>query len=352
MSVTVEHLTRRFPGGSHPAAEDVSFHAPAGAVTALLGPSGSGKTTVLRAIAGLEEADAGRVSICGEDCTRMPPQRRGVGFVFQGYALFEHLTVRGNVGFGLRVRGVSRKERDARVDELLELVQLQGYGERYPSQLSGGQRQRVAFARALATRPRVLLLDEPFAALDTRVRVELRAWLRELHEQTHVTTLLVTHDQEEALELAQQVVVMHEGRVRQVGTSLEVYDRPATPFVASFIGNANVLRGHVQGGRAALGGLTLDAPGGAPDGARVHAFVRPHEVRIARAVEEPSGAHAVISALTRVGDSVKLSLQLAGRDTLMVHMAHAELEALGLTQGERVAVGIRNARLFVEEHAG
>jgi sulfate transport system ATP-binding protein len=275
-----------------------------------------------------------------------------VGFVFQGYALFEHMTVRGNVGFGLRVRGVSRKERDARVDELLELVQLQGYGERYPSQLSGGQRQRVAFARALATRPRVLLLDEPFAALDTRVRVELRAWLRELHEQTHVTTLLVTHDQEEALELAQQVVVMHEGRVRQVGTPVDVYDRPATAFVASFIGNANVLKGHVRDGRATLGGLSLEAPGGAPDGARVHAFVRPHEVRIARAVEEPTGVHAVIAALTRVGDSVKLSLQLGGRDTLMVHMAHSEAEALGVVQGERVAVGIRNARLFVEEHAG
>ncbi len=348
MSVTVEQLSKRFPGGSHPAAEAVSFSAPAGAITALLGPSGSGKTTVLRAIAGLEEPDAGRVRICGDDCTRTPPQRRGVGFVFQGYALFDHLTVRRNVGFGLRVQGVSSKEREARVDELLDLVQLQGYGERYPSQLSGGQRQRVAFARALATRPRVLLLDEPFAALDTRVRVELRAWLRELHEQTHVTTLLVTHDQEEALELAQQVVVMHEGRVRQVGTPLEVYDRPATPFVASFIGNANVLRGHVEGGRASVGGLLLDAPGGVPEGTRVHAFVRPHEVRIARAAEASSGAQAVIAALTRVGDSVKLCLQLAERTTLMVHMAHAELEALGVAQGERVEVGIRNARVFVE----
>ncbi|HEX8537829.1 MAG TPA: ATP-binding cassette domain-containing protein, partial [Cystobacter sp.] len=236
MSVIVEHLTRQFTQGGTPAVSDVSFQAPAGAITTLLGPSGAGKSTLLRLIAGLELPDAGRVLIEGVDCTNMPVQQRGIGVVFQSYALFKHMTVRKNLAFGLETRRMPRAEVEARVDEMLELVQLEELGGRYPGQLSGGQRQRVAFARALAIRPKLLLLDEPFGALDSRVRVELREWLQSLHERTGVTTLLVTHDQEEALEISQHVVVMSEGRVAQEGPPEEIYDRPATPYVASFVG--------------------------------------------------------------------------------------------------------------------
>ena len=215
---------------------DVSFRAPTGGITTLLGPSGSGKSTVLRVVAGLEQPDAGQVMFGGEDVTQLPAQKRGLGFVFQSYALFKHMTVRKNIAFGLGVRKVGVEETRRKVEELLSLVQLDGLGDRYPAQLSGGQRQRVAFARALAIEPKVLLLDEPFGALDAQVRVELRDWLRAFNAQRHVTTLLVTHDQEEAVELSDHVVVMHEGRVAQAGTPREIYDRPATPFVAGVRG--------------------------------------------------------------------------------------------------------------------
>src|SRR5215217_484275 len=229
MSIIVEQLTRRFSPGGSPAVSDVSFHAPAGAITSLLGPSGAGKSTLLRLICGLEIPDAGRVLIDGVDCTSLPVQQRNVGVVFQSYALFRHMTVRENIAFGLNVRKLPRAEVEARVDEMLRLVQFEALGERHPGQLSGGQRQRVAFARALAIRPRVLLLDEPFGALDTRVREELREWLHALHTRTGLTTLLVTHDQQEALEISQHVVVMSEGRVAQAGSPEDIYDRPASP---------------------------------------------------------------------------------------------------------------------------
>ena len=218
MSLTVQNLTKRFTASGTPAVADVSFVAPSGGITTLLGPSGSGKSTVLRMVAGLEQPDSGQVLFGEEDVTRLPAQKRGLGFVFQSYALFKHMNVRANVAFGLGVRKVPKDERRRKVDELLSLVQLDGLGERYPAELSGGQRQRVAFARALAISPKVLLLDEPFGALDAQVRVELRDWLRRLHNEQHVTTLLVTHDQAEAMEVSDQVVVMHEGRVAQTGS--------------------------------------------------------------------------------------------------------------------------------------
>src|SRR5215469_9860054 len=240
MAIRVENLAKRF--GTFQAVDRVTFSVPAGELVALLGPSGSGKSTLLRIIAGLETADSGTVELTGEDATAVPIQRRGVGFVFQHYALFRHMTVRENIAFGLKVRKRPRAEIRARVDELLDLVQLRGYATRYPSQLSGGQRQRVALARALAPRPKVLLLDEPFGALDAKVRDELRTWLRRLHEEVHVTSLFVTHDQQEAFEVADQVIVLNHGRVEQMGPPQQLYENPATPFVTEFLGSVNVLR--------------------------------------------------------------------------------------------------------------
>jgi sulfate transport system ATP-binding protein len=235
MIVEAQQLSRRFHGSGPPAVEQVSLRAPAGAITALLGPSGAGKSTVLRLLAGLERPDSGRLFIGGEEVTHLPPQRRGVGLVFQGYALFRHLTVRENIAFGPSVQGVPRREIDRRVDQLLELVQLGHLRDRHPARLSGGEQQRVAFARALAARPRVLLLDEPFAALDAGVRRELRQWLVRLHDETHLTTLIVTHDQAEARALSSHVVVMLGGRVVQAGPPAEVWGRPATPEVAALL---------------------------------------------------------------------------------------------------------------------
>jgi sulfate transport system ATP-binding protein len=232
--ISVDGVTKRF--GDFTALDDVSVEIPAGSLTALLGPSGSGKSTLLRVIAGLEAPDAGRVVIDDEDATALPVQRREIGFVFQHYAAFKHMTVRDNVAFGLRIRKRSKREIAAKVDELLGIVGLQGYQARYPSQLSGGQRQRMALARALAIEPRVLLLDEPFGALDAKVRADLRAWLRRLHDEVHVTTVLVTHDQEEAMDVADRITVLRDGRVEQSGAPRELYERPANGFVMSFVG--------------------------------------------------------------------------------------------------------------------
>src|SRR6266700_7640239 len=271
-TIAVDGLVKRF--GSFTAVDGVGFEAPEGKITALLGPSGSGKSTVLRMIAGLERPTAGRITLAGEDQTLAAVQERRLGFVFQHYALFRHMTVRQNVSFGLSVRREPRPTQRARVDELLELVGLAPFADRYPDQLSGGQRQRVALARALAPRPKVLLLDEPFGALDARVRQELRRWRDELHRELGVTSLLVTHDQEEAPELANEVVVMHRGAVEQVGTPEQVYNEPATPFVAGFVGAANVLRGHVTGGEVEVGGGSVPGGGHLDDGVAVHAYVR------------------------------------------------------------------------------
>jgi sulfate/thiosulfate transport system ATP-binding protein len=350
MSVVVRGVTKSFTTAGTPAVADVSFEAPKGGITALLGPSGAGKSTVLRLIAGLEVADQGTIAIDDEDVSRLPVQKRGIGLVFQNYALFEHMTVRKNIGFGLEVRKTARADIDARVSELLELIQLVKLGERLPAELSGGQRQRVAFARALAVRPRVLLLDEPFGALDARVRQELREWLHEVHQQTGVTTLLVTHDQNEALELAAHVVVMLDGRVAQAGSPSELYDHPASPGVAAFIGGVNVLRGRVDGGRAQLGTVEVSAPDGAAEGESVHAYVRPQDIRLASATQssEVDGVSlAMIERLRRVGGSVKVSLVLADGEKVTMETPKADIDALGVSEGDHVLVDLRAAKVFL-----
>jgi sulfate/thiosulfate transport system ATP-binding protein len=354
MSLTVRSLTKRFTAAGTPAVADVSFTAAPGGITTLLGPSGSGKSTVLRIVAGLEQPDAGQVLFGEQDVTNLPTQKRGLGFVFQSYALFKHMTVRKNIAFGLGVRKVPAPEAKRTVDELLSLVQLDGLGERYPAELSGGQRQRVAFARALAIRPKLLLLDEPFGALDAQVRVELRDWLRRLHSQREVTTLLVTHDQAEAMEVSDRVVVMHEGRVAQTGTVREVYDRPATPFVAAFVGGANVLHGMMVGGRVTVGSLDFSVADGssAPDGAAVHAYVRPHDVARTKAeVGAPEVSLARVERMAWLGGTVKLSLKLSDGAPMTVEMPKAEVQALSINEGDLVMASPRDAKVFLEDYS-
>ena len=316
MAITVFDVTKRF--GDFVALDDVSLEVPGGSLTALLGPSGSGKSTLLRVIAGLESPDAGSVIISGEDATRVPVRKRGVGFVFQHYAAFKHMTVRDNVGFGLRIRKRSKGETRDRVDELLSLVQLDGLADRYPSQLSGGQRQRMALARALAVEPKVMLLDEPFGALDARVRKELRNWLRRLHEEVHQTTILVTHDQEEAMEVADTIAVMNHGRIEQVGAPRELYEHPVNQFVMTFMGSVNRLgetfvrphdielraqleRRHLAGDDRAPRLPGLGGPGRPPAPGRRRAHVRPGHPRRrrragARAGSAPSSCGPTTSA--------------------------------------------------------
>ena len=355
MSLTVQNLTKRFTASGTPAVSDVSFVAPSGGITTLLGPSGSGKSTVLRMVAGLEQPDSGQVLFGEEDVTKLPAQKRGLGFVFQSYALFKHMNVRANVAFGLGVRKVPKDERRRKVDELLSLVQLDGLGERYPAELSGGQRQRVAFARALAIEPKVLLLDEPFGALDAQVRVELRDWLRRFHDERHVTTLLVTHDQAEAMEVSDQVVVMHEGRVAQTGSVREIYDRPTTPFVAAFVGGANVIRGQMVGGRVSFGAMAaVDVADvtNAPDGSSVNAYVRPHDVALTKAeAGSPQISVARIERMAWLGGTVKVSLKLSDGAPMTVEMPKAEAQALAIAEGDLVMANPREAKVFVEDYS-
>jgi sulfate/thiosulfate transport system ATP-binding protein len=306
MSIVVENVSKWF--GDFVALEGVSLEVRDGSLTALLGPSGGGKSTLLRVIAGLEQPDAGRVMIAGEDATSKPPQRRNVGFVFQHYAAFKHMTVRKNVAFGLTIRKRPRDETDARVDELLKLVHLDGFADRYPAQLSGGQRQRMALARALAVQPRVLLLDEPFGALDATVRKELRAWLRRLHDEVHVTTVFVTHDQEEAMEVAEQIVVLNHGLVEQVGSPRDLYEHPANEFVMRFIGPAT------------------------PLGER---WLRPHDVDIL--LEPAVGAtEAMIDRVTHLGFEVRVELSLGDGDATWVQTTRGRAEELELQEGQIV----------------
>jgi sulfate/thiosulfate transport system ATP-binding protein len=338
--IVVEGLTKRF--GAFAAVQDVSFTAPGGAITALLGPSGSGKSTVLRMIAGLEEPTGGRIFMGPDELTVKSVQERQVGFVFQHYALFRHMSVADNVAFGLRVRKEASASVDTRVQELLDLVQLGPFANRYPDQLSGGQRQRVALARALAPRPSVLLLDEPFGALDAKVRQDLRRWLDELHRELGVTSLLVTHDQEEALELANQIVVMHEGKVEQVGTPSEIYDEPATPFVAGFVGAANVLHGEVIDGEIHLGSIRLPGADHLEEGAAAAAFVRPHDIRVARS---DGGVTARVDRVTSLGWISRLTLTLPSGQTLVAHVPNDELH--GAAEGDRIRVDLRNPKAFL-----
>ncbi len=343
--IVAEQITKRF--GSFTAVDDVTFSAEDGKITALLGPSGSGKSTVLRMIAGLERPTAGRIAIAGEDQTDASVQERRVGFVFQHYALFRHMSVRENVAFGLTVRKVGKEDLRKRVEELLELVQLGPFADRYPHHLSGGQRQRVALARALAPRPRVLLLDEPFGALDARVRQDLRHWLDRLHREIGVTSLLVTHDQEEALELANTVVVMHRGRVEQVGSPDEVYNRPATPFVAGFVGAANVLQGSVRDGRLRFGEQVLWDAAHIDDGSAAHAYIRPHDVRVADRRTNGESLPAVLERIKDLGWMSKLHLRLPDGQGLVAHIPNDELGPLA--PGGQVWVDLRNAKVFALE---
>jgi sulfate transport system ATP-binding protein len=342
--IRVENLDKHF--GSFHAVKDVSFTAEDGKITAILGPSGSGKSTVLRMIAGLERPDAGRITITGDEQTWVPVQERRVGFVFQHYALFRHMTVFDNVGFGLSIRKEKKPEIRRRVNELLELVQLAPFGDRYPDQLSGGQRQRVALARALAARPRVLLLDEPFGALDARVRQELRRWLDELHRELGVTSLLVTHDQEEALELANEVVVMNHGLIEQIGTPEEVYNHPASPFVAGFIGAANVLEGQVKDGHLVFGEHVLpSAARHLTDGAIAHAYIRPIDVRIAE-TDDGSGDtyRATVERINNLGPSSKVRFRLSDGQSLLAELSNEQLPVLDA--GQEVMLDLRNVKVF------
>ena len=316
MSIKVENARKCF--GEFVALDDVSLEVRDGSLTALLGPSGSGKSTLLRVIAGLEEPDSGRVVISGEDMTRVAVQKRNVGFCFQHYAAFKHMTVRNNVAFGLQIRKKSKKEIDERVHELLRLVQLEGFIDRYPSQLSGGQRQRMALARALAVEPKVLLLDEPFGALDARVRTELRQWLRRLHDEVHVTTVFVTHDQEEAMDVAEQIVVMNEGNVEQAGTPTDLYEHPETEFVMSFVGTANRIG---------------------------EKLVRPHDVEIAH-VPAFRSEEAMIDRIVRLGFEVRIEMTLADDSPLVAQLTRAQVEELELADGQIVYVRPSRARVF------
>lgn len=355
MSISVQHVTRRF--GSFTALDDVSIHVNAGSLLALLGPSGSGKTTLLRVIAGLETADSGTVHYEDEDVTNRSARDRNVGFVFQHYALFRHMSVFENVAFGLRVRGRPQSEVRERVDELLALVRLDGLERRYPSQLSGGQRQRVALARALAIRPKVLLLDEPFGALDAKVRQELRQWLRRLHDEIHMTSVFVTHDQEEAFEVADEVVVMSHGRVEQCGTPQQVFEHPANAFVMDFLGNVNVFHARVQNGRATVGGLAdgleVEYPEYPHNEARdATIYVRPHELEIDRL---PNGSASLRGAVQRVNAAGPVAkVFLVAQDYglgIHVEMAAERFKELALKTGDTVYVSPRRARVFVPEYA-
>ncbi|AKF05653.1 sulfate/molybdate ABC transporter ATP-binding protein [Sandaracinus amylolyticus] len=343
MSIEAIGVTKRYR--AHHALRDVTVRIERGGLVALLGPSGSGKTTLLRVMAGLEAPDAGRVLFSGRDVSASGVAERGVGFVFQHYALFREMTVFENVAFGLRVK--PRKERPseetirARVHELLSLVQLEGMAQRHPSQLSGGQRQRVALARALAVEPQVLLLDEPFGALDAKVRRQLRAWLRTLHDELHVTTVLVTHDQEEALEIADRVVLMNEGRVEQEGSPTALYDAPATAFVASFLGDVNVLEGVVENGAIAIGALRLPVVG-ARTGERVRIAVRAGDLDVAPA--DDGDAHATISRIADLGERIQLEATIDGGPTVRAHVPrHAPRAA---ERGSRVRIDARVQRVY------
>lgn len=316
MSITARAVRKQF--GDFVALDDVSVEVPTGSLTALLGPSGSGKSTLLRCIAGLETPDGGEILISGEDVTDAAPQKRGVGFVFQHYAAFKHMTVEKNIAFGLEVRKRPKEEIEQRVHELLELVQLQGLAKRYPAQLSGGQRQRMGLARALAVDPAVLLLDEPFGALDARVRKELREWLRRLHDETHTTTVIVTHDQEEAMEVADQIVLMNKGRIEQIGGPRDLYEHPATEFVMTFVGEAN---------RVGEG------------------YVRPHDITLSQRPVD-GAEEAMVERLVHLGFDVRVELVLGDGTPIQAQLTRDEADALELEPRQIVYVVTQRAKTF------
>jgi len=332
MEIVVENVSKQF--GSFQALDQVNLEIKRGSLVSLLGPSGSGKSTLLRVIAGLEAPDTGKILITGNDATRKSVQDRNIGFVFQHYALFKHLTIRENIAFGLNIRKVQKTRTKARVDELLELVQLSGLGNRYPSQLSGGQRQRVALARALAVEPQVLLLDEPFGALDAKVRKDLRTWLRRLHDEVGVTAVLVTHDQEEAMEVSDEIVVMNKGRVEQVGSPAEIYDQPASAFVMSFIGPVNVLPSSSR--------LFQD---NRFDTSNPQVFLRPHDVVIDTHYEG-SRTNAKVSRVVHLGWEIEVQLKLDDAHEVKAILTREQFNQLNLKPEQRVYVKPKDAKSF------
>jgi sulfate transport system ATP-binding protein len=357
MSIDIQGLRKRF--GAFVALDGIDLNIPPGQLVALLGPSGCGKTTLLRIIAGLETADRGRVLFDGKDATCRHVRERGVGFVFQHYALFQHMTVFENVAFGLRVRPRAARPAEAqiraKVNALLDLVQMGWLANRYPNQLSGGQRQRIALARALAVEPQVLLLDEPFGALDTKVRKELRRWLRRLHDELHITSVFVTHDQEEALEVADQIVVMNHGHIEQIGSPQEVYDAPATPFVYQFLGNINLFHSRVHAGWARVGGLRVRVPEyGDTEHAPAMAYVRPHDIDLLREPEDDDTTlAATVSRVSQLGSLVRLELiQSPGGEIAEVEMTREHYAADPLQTGDLVFVKPRQVRVFLHDNPG
>ena len=356
MGIEVRNITKTF--GSFVALDQVSLTVPDGELVALLGPSGSGKTTLLRIIAGLEAFDLPEESAIlfdGQDVARQAVGRRQVGFVFQHYALFRHMTVFDNIAFGLKVRPkhqrLPKAEIRDRVRELLRLIQLEAMENRYPSQLSGGQRQRVALARALAIQPKVLLLDEPFGALDAKVRQGLRRWLRRLHDEIHITSVFVTHDQEEALEVADRIVVMNEGRIEQVGTPDEVFHQPASAFVMDFLGNVNLFRGRVEAGKAVFGPLVVDAPAGLQiRGDSASLAVRPHDLEIWKDIPGRPGLRARIVRVQSAGPVVKVELLSDTDQVVFAEMSHERFCQEPYSVGDEVLVAPRASRLFVDDY--
>ena len=347
MSIEVRNITKGF--GSFTALHHVDLEIPTGELVALLGPSGSGKTTLLRIIAGLEVADAGTVHFDGDDITDRSARERRVGFVFQHYALFRHMTVFENIAFGLQVRPARlrppKETIRAKVHELLKLIQLEGLAQRYPSQLSGGQRQRVALARALAVEPSVLLLDEPFGALDAKVRVELRRWLRQLHDEFQITSVFVTHDQEEALEVADRVVVMNQGRIEQVGPPDQVYDHPVSPFVYQFLGNVNLFHGRVDDGQASLHHRAAPEGQNLPDHDTV-VYVRPHFLEIHRQPNGGSHFRAVIKHINRAGPLVKIDALTEWGALVQVELPQEKFRELRLARNEAVFLIPKEMKVF------
>jgi sulfate transport system ATP-binding protein len=358
MSVEVKNVIKKF--GSFTALDNVSLRVESGELVALLGPSGSGKTTLLRTIAGLEFPDntgEAQVLFYGEDVTHIPASQRKAGFAFQHYALFRHMSVFENIAFGLRVRPKEtrppEKEIRARVEKLLHLIQLEPLGNRFPSQLSGGQRQRVALARALAVEPKVLLLDEPFGALDAKVRKELRRWLRHLHDEIHITTLFVTHDQEEALEVSDRVAILRDGKIEQIGTPEEIYDHPASPFVYDFLGNVNLFSGRVKDGAVVIGDTEIATPtaAGEQDSEAV-AFVRPHDIRLTR---EAGGARTFRARVLRcnaAGPVANLELErLDGSGQFNAQLSKEEFQQLQPKAGEEIFVELKNIKFFSDDYS-
>ena len=357
MSIEIKNIRKNF--GSFSALNDVSLDVPSGELVALLGPSGCGKTTLLRIIAGLEAPDSGSIHFHGADATARQVREREVGFVFQHYALFRHMTVFENVAFGLRVRPKETRPSDAeikrRVHELLELVQLDWLADRYPPQLSGGQRQRIALARALAVEPKVLLLDEPFGALDAKVRKELRRWLRRLHDELHITSIFVTHDQEEALEVSDRVVVINKGKIEQIGSPQEVYDHPVSPFVYQFLGNVNQFHSQIHEGEANIGGvgLKIDAHHDTKHSPGL-AYVRPHDIEIHKELNGTKPAfEAVISYIHAIGPLVRLELQRDDQsEVIESELTRERFLQLDVTLGNKVYVYPRNVRVFLQSQSG